>query len=243
MNQAIQIDILTQKTLSNYKLVIFDWDGTLMDSVERIVSSMQSAAKTVGLVVPSNEAVQNIIGLSLPIALEILFEDISDSQSEAMIVQYKYQYLEGDNTPTPLFTGAIELLDGLKQQKTLMAVATGKGREGLNRVISVTNTRHYFQTTRCAGEMPSKPDPTMINTILTELNIDANEAVMIGDTSHDLKMAQAAGIDSIGVTFGVHDEAVLAKFKPKAIVSSLAQLCDLLVQVDEVPTVVKHIAV
>lgn len=214
--------------MQHYKLVIFDWDGTLMDSVARIISSMQSAAKTVGLPIPNSHEVKQIIGLSLPVALPALFETISEQQVAAMLAQYKYQYLEGDNTPTPLFTGAEDLLSQLTQKNKLLAVATGKGREGLNRVLGVSNTVDYFHTTRCAGEMPSKPDPTMLLSILAELAVAPHEAIMIGDTSHDLKMAQNAGVDSIGVTFGVHDKQVLNQYHPKAIVDSLAQLQQLL---------------
>ncbi len=215
--------------MKHYKLVIFDWDGTLMDSVDRIVSSMQSAAKTVGLSIPPNEEVKQIIGLSLTVALQELFVDITIDQIDAMLVQYKYEYLEADTTPTPLFDNAVNLLTQLKQKNKLLAVATGKGREGLNRVLAVSNTNDYFHTTRCAGEMPSKPDPEMLNSILAELVIAPHEAIMIGDTSHDLKMAQAAGIDSIGVTFGVHDSETLDKYQPKTIVNSLAELQALLV--------------
>ena len=214
--------------MQNYKLVIFDWDGTLMDSVDRIVSSMQSAAKVVGLTVPSHEAAKQIIGLSIPEALKALFNGITDEQIEIMRLEYKYQYLEGDTTPTPLFNNAINLLTQLKENRKLLAVATGKGRDGLNRVLEVSETSTFFNTTRCAGEMPSKPDPTMLLSILDELNLAPHEAIMIGDTSHDLKMAQNAGIDSIGVTFGVHDREVLNQYNPKVVVDSLTELHGLL---------------
>lgn len=210
--------------MQDYKLVIFDWDGTLMDSVDRIVSSMQSAAKTVGLAIPSDNDVKQIIGLSLTTALNTLFTSITAEQVEEMLVQYKYEYLEGDNTPTPLFANATNLLTQLKQNNKLLAVATGKGREGLNRVLKVSETSVFFNTTRCAGEMPSKPDPKMLHSILEELNIAPHEAIMVGDTSHDLKMAQNAGVDSVGVTFGVHDREVLNQYKPKVVVDSLAEL-------------------
>ena len=185
---------------------------------------MQSAAKVVGLAVPSNEAAKQIIGLSIPEALKELFEGITDEQIEIMRLQYKYEYLEGDTTPMPLFANATHLLTQLKQQNKLLAVATGKGREGLNHVLNVSETSAFFITTRCAGEMPSKPDPTMLHSILEELNLAPHEAIMIGDTSHDLKMAQNAGVDSIGVTFGVHDREVLNQYKPKVVVDSLAEL-------------------
>ncbi len=214
--------------MQHYKLVIFDWDGTLMDSVDRIVSCMQSAAQIVGLSIPSNDEVKQIIGLSIPEALQTLFTGITDEQIDIMRLQYKHQYLEGDNTPTPLFEHAINLLSQLKQENKLLAVATGKGREGLNRVLDVSETSHFFHTTRCAGEMRSKPDPQMLHSILTELDIAPHEAIMIGDTSHDLKMAQNAGVDSIGVTFGVHDKQVLEQYSPKRVVDSLSELHQLL---------------
>lgn len=214
--------------MQDYKLVIFDWDGTLMDSIDRIVSSMQSAARTVGLASPIDHDVKQIIGLNLTTALKVLFPNITAEQIAAMLVQYKYEYSEGDNTPTPLFVNATNLLTQLKQHNKLLAVATGKGREGLNRVLKVSETGDFFNTTRCAGEMPSKPDPKMLHSILEELKIAPHEAIMIGDTSHDLKMAQNAKVDSIGVTFGVHDRQELNRYQPKAVVDSLAELHQLL---------------
>jgi len=214
--------------MQDYKLIIFDWDGTLMDSVDRIVSSMQSAAKTVGLLIPTNDEVKQIIGLSITEALEHLFAGITGEQIDAMRSQYKYQYQEIDNTPTPLFENAMNLLSQLKQQNKLLAVATGKGREGLNRVLHISKTEGFFHTTRCAGEMPSKPSPKMLTSILAELKVATHEAIMIGDTSHDLKMAKNAGVDSIGVTHGVHDKQVLNQYNPKAVVDSLTELHQLL---------------
>jgi len=210
--------------MTGYKLVIFDWDGTLMDSIDHIVSSMQAAANVIGLVKPSNDEVKQIIGLSLPVALKTLFVDITDVQVAQMLAQYKSEYLTGDQTPTPLFDNARELLIQLQIQGKLLAVATGKGRTGLNRVLAASETAQYFDTTRCAGEMPSKPDPTMLNSILAELDVEPHEAIMIGDTSHDLSMAQNAGVPSIGVTFGVHSKDVLNQYNPIAVVDSIAEL-------------------
>jgi phosphoglycolate phosphatase len=145
-----------------------------------------------------------------------------------MLEQYKYQYVTADITPTPLFDNAETLLTALKVENKLLAVATGKGRVGLQRVFTETNTEHYFHASRCAGEAHSKPDPQMVLSLLAELNVLPEHAVMIGDTSHDMGMAQAAGIDRIGVTLGVHDRDVLMRYQPKAIVDSLAELHQLL---------------
>lgn len=216
--------------MHHYKVIIFDWDGTVMDSVERIVSSMRSAANVVGLPVPTANQVKQIIGLSIPEATNILFPSCTAEQAEALRLSYKKHYIEIDQTPSPLFAHAEQLFTDLLAQGKYLAVATGKGRDGLERVFELSNTKHYFHTSRCAKECKSKPDPDMINQILTELNIDASEAVMIGDTTHDMSMAKNANIDRIGVTFGVHDHQALSKFQPKAIVDSLLELSNLLIK-------------
>jgi phosphoglycolate phosphatase len=215
--------------MDSYKLIIFDWDGTLMDSVGRIVSSMQSAAAHCSLVVPTISEVKEIIGLSLPNAFETLFPMCNDEQYEAMSTQYKYQYVEGDKTPSPLFNNAIPLLKALKNESKLLAVATGKGRQGLQRVLQSTETEHFFNATRCAGEVLSKPDPEMILSLLDELSILPENALMIGDTSHDMKMAEAAGVDRIGITLGVHNREILNRYSPKVVVDSLEELQNILI--------------
>jgi len=210
--------------MQNYELIIFDWDGTLMDSVARIVSCMQSAAKVVELTIPSADSVKNIIGLSLPKAVTTLFPDSNKQQMEEVIAQYKHHYVAVDKTPTPLFDDAVHLLSQLRESNKLLAVATGKARVGLERVWQLSDTKHFFHTSRCADEALSKPDPEMITSILSELSIPAEKAIMIGDTSYDLEMARRAGVASIGVTYGVHDKETLALYEPKAIVDSLAEL-------------------
>jgi phosphoglycolate phosphatase len=221
--------------MHTYKLVIFDWDGTLMDSVDRIVFSMQASAIALSFTPPSYDQAKQIIGLSLPKAIQTLFPSANEEQVTLLTAQYKHQYVAVNTTPTPLFEHALELLVNLKQESKLLAVATGKGRSGLQRVWQASDTEHFFHASRCADESISKPDPDMINSLLKELNIQKHEAVMIGDTSFDLEMAQRAGIDSIGVTYGVHDEEVLSQYQPRAIVDSLAELYELLLN-----TSVKH---
>jgi phosphoglycolate phosphatase len=214
--------------MHNYKLVIFDWDGTLMDSVDRIVFSMQASAIALSFTPPNYDQAKQIIGLSLPKAIQTLFPSADEEQVTLLTAQYKHQYVAVNTTPTPLFEHALELLVNLKQENKLLAVATGKGRGGLQRVWEASDTEHFFHASRCADESISKPDPDMINSLLKELNIEKHEAVMIGDTSFDLEMAQRAGVDSIGVTYGVHDEEVLSQYQPRVIVDSLAELYELL---------------
>lgn len=218
--------------MNNYKLIIFDWDGTLMDSIARIVSSMKSAALNCQLVVPTTKQVKDIIGLSLPTALKCLFPSATKEQLANMVEQYKYQYIDEDKTPAPLFDNALTLLKALSAESKLLAVATGKARQGLQNVFSTTQIGHFFHASRCADEALSKPNPQMILSLLDELNVKPEHAVMIGDSKLDMAMAQASGIDRIGVTMGVHDQVALSHYKPKAIVNSLSELQQLLLSTE-----------
>ena len=214
--------------MTEYKLVVFDWDGTLMDSIARIVSSMQAAAYHCQLTIPTENSVKDTIGLSLSKVLDILFPGASQRDITALLEQYKFQYVEGNSTPAPLFEHALLLLKALTDNDKLLAVATGKGREGLQRVFSSSQTEHFFHASRCADEAKSKPDPEMLLSLLAELSIAPEQAVMVGDTCYDMQMAKAAGIDRIGITLGVHSRDILKKFQPIAIVDSIAELQQIL---------------
>jgi len=214
--------------MNDYKLVIFDWDGTLMDSIGRIVSSMQAAAHHYKLTIPTVMQVKGIIGLSFPKAFELLFPDASEEKIKDIFSQYRYQYLEEVTTPAPLFENALSLLKLLNDNNKLLAVATGKSRQGLERVFTSTQTADFFHASRSGDEANSKPDPEMLISLLDELNLTAKQAVMIGDTSYDMEMAQAAGIDRIGITLGVHSREILNGYQPVAIVDSLLELQTLL---------------
>ena len=211
-----------------YKLVIFDWDGTLMDSISRIVSSMQAAATFVQLDVPTDTQTKQIIGLSLHKAIETLFPQITSAEKKLFAQHYKHQYLECNSTPTQLFDYTEELLAHLLTHKCLLAVATGKAREGLQHVWELTKTAHFFHASRCSDEVNSKPHPQMLTSLLTEFDLLPHEAVMIGDASYDMEMAQRAGIDAIAITSGAHERAILLQYKPVAIVDSLIELLPLL---------------
>jgi len=209
-------------------LVVFDWDGTVMDSIGRIVSSMQAAAKQTNLVVPSAFAVKQIIGLSLDPAFDVLFPGIGNTQRQQLFDYYRDYYVMHDTTPTPLFAGVEQVLQQLKAQNIKLAVATGKARRGLARMFDETGLEKYFDTSRCADEAQSKPHPDMLQQILLELDIKAQHAVMVGDTSHDMKMAQAIAMPRVGVTHGVHDRDVLSQYAPKAIIDSIPELLQVL---------------
>jgi|SRR5690554_3078705 len=207
-----------------FPLVIFDWDGTLMDSVGRIVSSMQRTAASLQLPIPTNDAVREIIGISLEPAIEQLFGRLTAPDMKAFMAVYRQQYVFDDTTPSPLFTGAQTMLEGLRSQGYTLAVATGKARHGLERVWRDSGIHELFQLSRCADETASKPDPKMLLEILAETKFRADQAVMIGDSVHDMRMAENAGIARIGVDFGAHASARLQQHQPLTILNKLADL-------------------
>ncbi len=204
-----------------YQLIIFDWDGTLMDSIDKIVLCMQQAAKQQKQTIPDGLAVKNIIGLSLLKAMQQLFPTLLLEDQEALVEAYRDQYHRMHDIETPFYDGIAELLINLKEQGYTLAVATGKGRNGLNRMMKKTNTEHLFSMTICADESNSKPDPLMIQSLLKALNIKSSDALMVGDSSYDLDMAVNAGVDSLGVSYGVHGRNVLLLSKPIAVVDCL----------------------
>ncbi|AEY01722.1 HAD-superfamily hydrolase [Oceanimonas sp. GK1] len=207
-----------------YELVIFDWDGTLMDSVARIVSCMQAAASDCGQRVPTPEAVRHIIGLSLYRAFPVLFGDLSPAESDGLLQAYRRHYLELNTTPSPLFAGAADTLAGLHRGGYRLAVATGKAREGLDSVLADTGLGHLFHALRGADQARSKPDPLMLAQILEELRLAPSQAVMVGDSSYDLAMAEAIGMDRIGVTYGVHSRDQLGVHGPVALIDDIRHL-------------------
>ena len=211
------------------QLVIFDWDGTVMDSIGKIVVSLQQAAARVDLPVPSAHQAKQIIGLSLDPAFKQLFPQSTQAQRDELSEHYKDVYLNHDQTPTPLFPDAHELFAALNEHGYWLAVATGKARRGLDRMMSETNTAHYFRSSRCSDEAHSKPHPDMLQQLLAHHQLQPHQAVMIGDTVHDLAMAQAISMPRIGITHGVHGAAELLAHHPLAVVDSLAELKQLLI--------------
>lgn len=202
-----------------YQCVIFDWDGTLMDSAAKIVNTMQEAARRSELPVPTPNAVHDVIGISLAPAIQQLFSLDCDTRTTEVVSHYRDVFLHADQTPCPLFPGVVELLSTLSQQIPL-AVATGKARRGLERAWDHTATRSFFVTSRCADEAMSKPSPDMLEQILAELQLSPRECLMVGDSRYDLQMAHALGMDRIGVSYGVHSPQVLQEYAPKAIIDA-----------------------
>jgi phosphoglycolate phosphatase len=210
--------------LPRYKLVIFDWDGTLMDSADKIVSCMQIAAKQCDMPIPSYEQVGHIIGISLKPAIKQLFNILDDELAERLVKAYKAAFVTVDTTPCPLFNGVNTMLANLKAAGCILAVATGKARRGLDRAWTQTGTGVYFSASRTADEAESKPSPDMLLQLLDELGVEVKDAVMVGDTTYDMQMAKAIGMDRIGVSYGVHAQVHLEALNPVALVHSVSEL-------------------
>jgi len=204
-----------------YKVIIFDWDGTLMDSIDKIVGCVKAAAVDCQLPEPATAAIRHIVGLSLDKAMLQLCPNVSPDKLVEMVDAYRFQYLTNEQFKTPLYPGIKVWLTALKEQGYLLAVATGKGRNGLDRMLDECSMRDLFAVTYTADKTASKPDPLMLNRILEDLNIDASQALMVGDTSYDLEMANNANIDCLGVSYGVHNKLILNQFNPIAIVDDL----------------------
>lgn len=197
-----------------YDLVIFDWDGTLMDSEAKIVRCFREAAKDAGAPYPGDAAVSNIIGLGLKEAIDEIFPESDETMRDAILEGYRDHFLIHDNTAMPLFAGVSEGLADMADLGYQMAVATGKARRGLSRVLEDSPLKQFFGTTRCADETRSKPHPLMLEEIISETGILRQRAIMVGDTVYDLEMANNAGIDSLAVSYGVHPCDRLKQYTP-----------------------------
>lgn len=212
----------------SYRLVIFDWDGTLLDSTGQIVTSMRYAAEQLQWRLPEPGEVRSIIGLGLPEAIRTLFPGADDEAVAALRAHYAHHFTDPVNDTSRFFPGAPELLAELHQGGFFLAVATGKARAGLQRVWQTHAVGHYFHASRCVDETHSKPHPAMVRELLAELSVDPGEALMIGDTSFDLDMARSAGVDAVGVRFGAHPPARLAASDPMTLIDELHELRPLL---------------
>lgn len=191
------------------RLVIFDVDGTLVDSQASIVAAMAAAFGAEGLAVPARAAILAIVGLSLEHAMLRLAPELAAETRARLVEGYKAAYhahrLEQGAAHSPLYPGVAEVLAGLAARpELLMGVATGKSRRGLDALIEAHGLERCFVTRQVADDHPSKPHPSMIHAALDEAGVDAGEAVMVGDTSYDMDMARAAGIAGLGVSWGYH---------------------------------------
>jgi phosphoglycolate phosphatase len=209
-----------------FDLLVFDWDGTLMDSEARIVACIRAAITDLSLEPRDNASIRNIIGLGLTEAINVLYPGSDLAFATAMIERYRYHFLTADPTRSELFEGAEETLQGLADAGYLLAVATGKGRVGLDKVLDETGLGRFFQATRCADETFSKPHPLMLEQLMDQLGVEAQATLMIGDTEYDMQMATNARAAALAVSYGVHEKARLLQHQPLHCIDAITELTD-----------------
>ena len=210
-------------SLMPYDLVVFDWDGTLMDSTGVIAASLQSACRDVGIAAPSERDARYVIGLNLADTFAHVAPRLDDDGRRRLAERYRYHFLAGESA-MPLYAGVREMLQDLRERGTRLAVATGKARRGLDRALELTGLRDAFEATRCADEGFAKPHPGMLLTLLEVTGVQPGRAVMVGDTTHDLDLAANAGVDAVAVSYGAHDSELLASRPARARFSTVSDL-------------------
>jgi len=209
-----------------FDLIIFDWDGTLVDSIDWIVHCLQKAAGEYGCIVPEKQAAKDIIGLSIQRAMETLFPGIDQKTQEQLIACYSQEFFSKQITEDDLFTGVNEMLVKFKQMGYFVAIATGKSRVGLDKAMKGTGLSGFFHITRCADQTASKPQPDMLEEIIKEMAVCKERVVMVGDSIHDMQMAINAGIASIAVSCGAHSSEQLQQYNPLFNLQQTTQLLD-----------------
>ncbi len=209
--------------MANFQLIVFDWDGTLLDSTGMIAASIQAAARDLGIVEPSDERARHVIGLGLIDALRYAMPGLPPERYNEVAERYRYHYLARDRELL-LFPGAAELVKELADAGFQLAVATGKSRKGLNRALEVSGLGQYFRITRCADECYSKPHPQMLEELIEAFHVPPVATLMIGDTTHDLQMAKNARTHGLGVTYGAHPRPMLEAEAPLFCADDISQL-------------------
>ncbi|GMQ83806.1 MAG: HAD-IA family hydrolase [Gammaproteobacteria bacterium] len=222
-------DRKTQLRPDSVRLIIFDWDGTLMDSETQIVHAMSGAIDDMELEKRTVDQCRNIIGLGLKEAVDALYPGRDAAFQQQFVERYRHHWFSIAHT-SELFPGAGETLQLLKESGFLLAVATGKGRAGLDKVLLNTGLENVFSATRCADETQSKPHPQMLLEILQELDTEPHQALMVGDTEYDLLMAVSAGINSVAVSYGVHERERLMQHRPLVCLDNISELVDWLAE-------------
>ena len=210
-----------------YELLIFDWDGTLFDSIGWIVSSLQHAARESGFEVPSESAARSVIGLSLPQAMQTIYPGSTEAMAQRLVHHYREIYNTRTADALGLFMGVETMLLDFRRLGYRLAVATGKARSGLDRVLREIGMNGFFHATRCADETASKPHPLMIYQLLEELAVTGDRALLIGDSLHDLRMAQNAGIDAVAVACGANTRHELMELRPLHCLETTTELAQL----------------
>jgi phosphoglycolate phosphatase len=206
-----------------FRLLVFDWDGTLADSTGIIAAAIQQACRDLGLPAPDDVAARFVIGLGLADALRHVAPALPAEDYPRLSERYREHYLARD-PDIPLFGGAREMLDELDARGFLLAIATGKSRVGLARALAQQGLTHRFVASRCADEGFPKPHPDMLLALMDRCGVAPAETLMIGDTTHDLALARNAGAASLAVSYGAHDSDGFAEWSPLATVASIEEL-------------------
>jgi phosphoglycolate phosphatase len=207
-----------------FDLLVFDWDGTLMNSIDQIVHCLAVAAEDAGAPALPDTTLRNIIGLGLREAMQTLYPDEDDAMIEALCQAYRHHFVEMGKGDSELFEGVEHMLEALLEEGFRLAVATGKARIGLKRIFDKTGYDSYFHASRCADETNSKPHPQMLHELMQELDTVPGRTLMIGDSEYDLLMARNAGIASLAVSYGVHNCERLMSHQPLTCVDTVAEL-------------------
>lgn len=199
---------------NRFDLIIFDWDGTLINSIDWITHCLQQAALQCDCLMPESQAAKDVIGLSINMAMQTLFPEVDKQTQQQLVVCYSQNYFSKRISQDDLFPGVYEMLVQFNEAGYQLAVATGKTRAGLQEALRATGTEELFCTTRCADETASKPDPRMLREIIQHTNATKDRTLMVGDSVHDLQMALNAHISAIAVACGAHSEELLQQYNP-----------------------------
>jgi phosphoglycolate phosphatase len=208
-----------------YELIVFDWDGTLMDSAGAIVAAIQASALEMGLTPPTEDRARHVIGLGLHEALRYALPELEEGRHIELADRYRHYYLSRDHELT-LFAGIEELVQELADAGYRLGVATGKSRKGLDRALEVGGLGRFFHATRCADECHSKPHPQMIEELMAEFGVMPTSTLMIGDTTHDIEMAHNAGVSALAVAYGAHPRRELEAQSPLGCADSVSELTE-----------------
>lgn len=207
-----------------YRLVVFDWDGTIIDSASTIAECIRDASRELGVEIPEVERARHVIGLGLHDAMRIAVPGLPAQRYPEFVASYRKHFLARKDA-MQLFDGMRDLLEELSQRRVL-AIATGKSRAGLDRDLDYHGLKPLFAASRCADETNPKPHPAMLLELMSELEVDPETSLMIGDTSHDMEMARAAEVDALAVTYGAHAEEGLRACQPLKCIADVPALAE-----------------
>lgn len=219
--------------VSRWPVIVFDWDGTLVNSIARIVDAAKAAIEDLDMPPREDAVLRDVIGLGLSDCWQRLFPESSEERFRAFVARYRHRFLHEEAVHVELFVGARETLESLAARGYRLAVATGKSRFGLDRELEVTGVTRLFEITRCADETRSKPDPQMLIEIMTRLDATPDETLMVGDTEYDLAMAHAAGTDAVAVSGGAHEKPRLLRWQPLTCLNQISELTSWLSEISD----------